>query len=775
MRIVFVAALVAAVGSFGRAALAQQPPAAADSAKPGVEGPLTLQGPGERPGGGRGRGGVPRSGSTVGRPTLSAVRSAQPPNIDGRLDDVIWRSAALIDAFIQEEPVEGAAATEKTEVRVAYDSQKVYFGIYAHYSDVSLRRANRTDRDKLDNDDTVTLTLEPFLDYLRGYSFAVNGYGVQSDSMIVVNNASSSAGGNLSYNALYYSGGQLTDDGWTAEIAIPIRSLRYPSRKAGEAHRWGFQVRRQIKSKDEADVWSPVSRNDPNFLGQIGLLTGITNLSTEHNFELLPTFTAASTGSLDKTTGEYTTDGSHEGGVGLKYGISSNLTFDFTYNPDFSQVESETQQIDVNQRFPINYPELRPFFLEGREIYEIAGRPTAVQTRRIVDPRYGAKLTGKVGGRASIGLFLADDEAPGKVDPSDSAYKKKAQVVLGRVKYDLYRNSHVGMIFTDREFMNDYSRLFGTDLALRLGETGNIGYRFYKSDRDENGVRKTGFATEFSIRRNGRHLNWGSIQNALSPNFGNQLSFVERVDAAAWMPQLSYDWFPETWIRSWGPSISPQKLWDFDGVLQNDTRWNPGVRFTLAKSIRLNASINRSMERYRGIEFEKRRWSVSGSVNTSRKVLFSADFSNGDQIRFITNPFLGRLLDYGITATLRPYSRLQSVLKLDGNRFRDPVNHAQEFNVKILRSTTTYQFTPRLLIRNITELNAGLGSNHTLFENILVTYRVNSGTVFYVGYDDRYKEGTAVNSKIFSDPAYQRTNRTFFTKIQYLFRSGGAS
>ena len=207
-----------------------------------------------------------------------------------------------------------------------------------------------------------------------------------------------------------------------------------------------------VKGKDESDVWSPISRNDPNFLGQIGTLTGMTDFSTQHNFELLPTFTASSQGRLDTTTGEYTVDGGQDAGVGLRYGISSNLTFDFTYNPDFSQVESETQQIDINQRFPLNYPELRPFFLEGREIYEIAGRPQAVQTRRIVDPRYGAKLTGKVGSKTSIGLFLADDEAPGKVEASDPAFSKKAQNVLGRVKYDLYRNSHVGMIFTDREF-----------------------------------------------------------------------------------------------------------------------------------------------------------------------------------------------------------------------------------------------------------------------------------------------------------------------------------
>src|SRR5580765_4636279 len=324
---------------------------------------------------------APRAPAPGGTPAPRAeARAAQAPVIDGRLDDVIWRTAALIETLVQEEPIEGAPATEKTEVRVAYDSQKVYFGIHVHYSDVGLRRANRSDRDKLDNDDTVTITLEPFLDYLRGYSFAVNGYGVQRDSMIVVQNATSDAGGNTSFNALYYSGGQIVDDGWTAEIAIPIRSLRYPSRKAGEPHRWGFQVRREIKGKDEFDVWAPVSRNNPNFLGQIGMLTGMTDFSTQHNFEVLPTFTAASSGRLNTSTGEYATDNAQDAGVGLKYGINSNLTFDFTYNPDFSQIESDTQQIDINQRFPLQFAELRPFFREGQEIFSLVGMPRAVET-----------------------------------------------------------------------------------------------------------------------------------------------------------------------------------------------------------------------------------------------------------------------------------------------------------------------------------------------------------------------------------------------------------
>lgn len=117
--------------------------------------------------------------------------------------------------------------------------------------------------------------------------------------------------------------------------------------------------------------------------------------------------------------------------MNVKYGINSNLTFDFTYKPDFSQIESDTQQIEVNQRFPINYPELRPFFLEGQEIYAIRGAVTPVQTRTIVDPNYGAKLTGKIGRRMSIGFFLADDAGPGKGDnPADRTFGKAAHVAL---------------------------------------------------------------------------------------------------------------------------------------------------------------------------------------------------------------------------------------------------------------------------------------------------------------------------------------------------------
>jgi hypothetical protein len=153
-----------------------------------------------------------------------------------------------------------------------------------------------------------------------------------------------------------------------------------------------------------------------------------------------------------------------------------------------------------------------------------------------------------------------------------------------------------------------------------------------------------------------------------------------------------------------------------------------------------------------------------------RKIRFTGSYNAGDETRFIANPYLGSNGQFAATVTFRPASRLQSVLKISTSKLVDPLLNTPALNVKIVRSQTTYQFTPRLLVRNITELNTGLLSNHTLFENILVTYRVNSGTVFYVGYDDRYKAGDAINATIFQDSTYQRTNRAIFTKIQYLFR-----
>ena len=673
---------------------------------------------------------------------------------------------------------------------VAYDSSSLYFGVHAHYSDSGLVRANRVDRDQTTLDDRITLYLDPFLDQQRAFLFSVNGYGVQGDAIVGARDrgpggargrrgggggggGGGSAGsvaptGDPSWDALFDSAGVLVADGWTAEIAIPFKSLRYPQRGADAVHRWGFQIVRTIESKDESDVWAPISRDVSGFLSQMGVLEGMEGLSLSRNLEIMPTFTAVQAGSRD-TTGQFNDDNNAEGGANIKYGITSNLTFDFTYNPDFSQIETDRPQIEVNQRFPINFPELRPFFLEGQELFNIRGPVTLVQTRTIVDPQYGAKLTGKLG-RTALALVYANDEAPGKVDDRDDpAFGKTAQVMLARIRYDLYPESNLGVLVTDREFLDGHSRAGGVDGSLRLGSTHQFSFfAFGTNNRGLEGVERKGHIVEANLRKQGRNLSYFLTHYQIDPDFQTESGFVRRVDQKNTSSRMSYRWWPESWIVNWGPEVNYRRNYDFEGVLQ-DEQMGLSLDARFARNIDFNASANSEMERFREIDFWKTRFTVGGNVRTSRRISFGGEIDTGDQVLFEDNPFLGSGTDFQINMTLRPTSRLQSEVTLDTSRFIDMRSGIEEeiFDVKIWRAFTTYQFTSRLLVRNIMEYNT---FDKRLLANILGTYRVNAGTVFFAGYDARYDQGDRFDGQLFPNNRLLRTNHAIFMKLQYLFR-----
>jgi hypothetical protein len=687
------------------------------------------------------------------RPTARPARIQQPPTIDGRLDDAAWRSAARVTDFVQQRPLDREPATEETEVYLAYDKDRLYVGIYAHYSDSGLVRANRVDRDRIWEDDRLSIIFDTFRDQQRAYRFAVNGYGVQGDTLI----GNGGGLGDTSWDALFASAGQLAEDGWTAELAIPFKSLRYPARGPGEAHRWGLQIERDIISKDENVVWSPISRDVMSELGQMGLMEDVSDLSTSRNLELLPTFTAVQTRRRNEA-GNFVADDVQEGGINLKYGITSNLTFDLTYNPDFSQIESDRQQIEVNQRFPISYPELRPFFLEGQEIFRIPGPIAFIHTRTIVDPQFGAKLSGKVG-KMTLGVLAANDEAPGKVsDPNDPAFGKTAQFVVGRARYDLYRESTASVIFTNREFLGQFSRALGFDGEFAFGRTHRGFGRVIGTDhKDAFGVRRRGYFYDFNFRKDGRNLGYSVVTNAISPDLRTDVGFVRRVDQRTTLGNVSYRWWPGNWIVNWGPQIRHSRNYQFDRTLQ-DEQSGASVNFSFAKNISAIAGVNRDMERYSGINFWKTRFSFSGRVATSRRIELVGGFNTGDQIRFVTDPYLGRGTNWDAQLIVKPLSRLQTDVSINSSRLMNLQTNDEVFDIKILRVLTTYQFTNRLLIRNIIDHNT---FDKTAGLNLLLTYRVNAGTVFYAGYDSRYRELTT---------NYLQTNRAIFMKLQYLFR-----
>ena len=760
-----------------------------------AEGPASAAAPGRRRGGGF---------AVTGRPMAIAVRTSQPPTIDGRLDDPVWRDVTPITAFVQTSPVEGAAATEATEVWLAYDSDKIYVAFYAHYADPGIIRANRAERDEAGGDDQMAVLFDPFLDQQRAYMFSVNGYGVPSDAIVnpgggrssrsrsrVGRSSSGSSGegssssgggggsgggpgssgfgirGDSSWDALFDVRGGLVDDGWTAEMAIPFKSLRYPSRAAGQPHRWGLQLSRNIREKSESLVWSPVSRDVAGQLTQMGVLEGLTDLSTSRNLEILPTFTGVQTGSLNTTDGRFREgDPIGQTGVGIKYGVTSNLTLDFTYNPDFSQIESDRPQVEVNQRFALFFSEQRPFFLEGQEIFAAATPLNLVHTRTVVDPRYGAKLTGKAG-KTTLGVFLADDEAPGRLDDSSApGFGRTAQSLIGRVRYDLYAESYVGAIATAREFGQDYNRVGGVDGRFRLGRTHNLSFLAVASEhQDEPNGRLSGPVFELDFRRQARNLSYSVSHSSIDPDFRTETGFVPRVDIRRTDANVAYKWWPEGMLISWGPSFAYLRNYNHAGDLE-DEQFRGNVNFEFVRNLRFSGGVTRELERFGGINFRKTGYSFFGLLS-GRLVSVIVSANRGDGVFFSDSPFLGRSTNGNVSLFLRPTSRLRAELRAIFSRFVDPANDAEIFDVQIYRWRATYQFTDRLLVRHILEHNTLSG---TLGNNLLLTYRINAGTVAFLGYDDRYQQGFQIDEGFFPTTQLERTNRAFFTKISYLFR-----
>ena len=702
------------------------------------------------------------------RRSVQARRTAEPPAIDGRLDDAVWRGAALVTDFVQTSPVEGAAPTERTEVWIAYDADHLYFAFHAHYTNPDEMRANRVDRDQIRRDDWIAVMFDTFLDQQRAYRFSVNAYGVQGDAILQGGRSMRGppgGGGDSSWDALFHTGGARVADGWTAEMAIPFKSLRYPARGAGE-HRWGFQITRTMQTRDETVVWSPMTRAVAGTLNQMGVIGGLRGLSQSRNLEFLPTATGIQLGQL--TDAGYV-EGAAQPDLGLnvKYGLTSNLTADFALNPDFSQIESDRPQIETNQRYPLFFPELRPFFLEGQEIFDTPGRTNLVHTRTIVDPQVGGKLTGKAGA-ATLGVLYANDEAPGKFDdPHAYGFGQTADFFIGRARYDVYAESYVGAIVTDREFLDSYSRVAGVDGRFRIGRNHSAEFLAVASaHRDLDGRFHSGPAYDVRFRRDARRLSYRFDFNSIDPDFRTDAGFVRRVDTQRFDADVEYDWWPESWIISWGPSFRYSRNVDHAGVLQDeDFRGDVNVRF--ARNVFFRADGRRELERFEGVDFHKTRFSMRNGISSSRRFSLFYGVDWGQQIRFVENPFLGRMFDYNVSLTLLPTSRLNTRFSLDTARFRDVRTDALVFDVKILRAFTTYQFTDRLLARNILEHDTGAGK---VGINLLFTYRVNAGTALYVGYDDRLQEGVLLDRERFYTRDLQRQRRAFFTKFQYLFR-----
>ena len=347
-----------------------------------------------------------------GSPTADIPRLETSIQIDGRLDESAWSQATRLTGFWQYQPVDGRLAEEQTEVLVWYAPDAIYFGVIAHDRNPAAIRATVADRDNIDSDDHIVIDLDTFHDRRRAFFFGVNPLGAQSDGVRSegAGQVSSLIPGSTDKNPdfAWESKGQITGQGYQVEIRIPFKSLRFPG---SGAQSWGFNVTRVVQRTGYTDTWTDVRRANASFLGQEGALGGLHDLRRGVAVEAQPFVTATADGSRDAGTGSFTReDVNPDAGLNLRLGFTS-YALDATFNPDFSQVESDQGQVTVNERFALFFPEKRPFFLEGIELF---GAPqTLVYTRRIVNPKAGAKLTGKFGQLGVAHLTAVDQTDDG--------------------------------------------------------------------------------------------------------------------------------------------------------------------------------------------------------------------------------------------------------------------------------------------------------------------------------------------------------------------------
>ncbi|HEV8588585.1 MAG TPA: DUF5916 domain-containing protein [Pyrinomonadaceae bacterium] len=492
------------------------------------------------------------------------TRFEKVPVIDGRLDDDVWKTAATFKDFYQTSPGDNVAPSKPTEVMIGYDAKTLYIAFHC-FDEPDKVRATVTKRDDVLNgaEDSIRVLLDTFNDQRKAYVLAFNPLGIQMDGI-----RTEGVNVDFSVDIVMESKGALTSDGYVVEVAIPFKSLRY---EAGKDKLWGIQIFRIIQRfNGEQDSWMPISRDINGILNQAGHITGLEGISAERTLELIPSITVSETGKLLPHYDPIPNDPGRlvnqpikfDLGLTAKYTLNANSTINLAINPDFAQVEADATVVTTNQRFPIFFQEKRPFFLEGIDLFQLP--LNVVHTRTIINPLIAAKIVGK-SGRNSYGLMVAADRGPGtftgdeRLDPFNfPLLDKKAYQGVLRLKHDIGKENHIGLVATSYNFIEKHNQILGVDGRFKLDPqstlvlhlVGTTSRRFFRDpalDRSVACAGLTGRDLTFCNRRlvyrtgnglgylanytkSGRHLFLQAQAFGRTADFRSDLGFVRRTN-----------------------------------------------------------------------------------------------------------------------------------------------------------------------------------------------------------------------------------------------------
>jgi hypothetical protein len=742
--------------------------------------------------------------------------------VDGVLDEASWAKAAVLTGFSQYQPVDGRPADDSTEVLVWYSPTAIHFGVRAFAQPGSVR-ATLADRDKMFTDDYIGIFLATFNDQRQALVFGANPHGVQGDGTMLegTGNGTGGFGGvqqgrpavDINPDFIFESKGRLTDYGYEIEIRIPFKSLKYQS---ADPQTWGFNVIRKVQSRGREDSWAPARLAAPTYLGQVGALTGLTGLSRGLVLDINPVLTQHRTGTFDpQGIYGYDTERPQLGG-NVRWGISNNLTLNGTIRPDFAEVESDATQYQADPRVAIQYPEKRPFFLDGIEQFNTPSN--LIYTRRIVSPLGAVKLTGKIAGSGVAFLSAQDGSVASATGRGHPLYN------LLRLQRDLGSVARLGLVYTDKIDGDRSNRVAGIDGRAIFGGLYAAQWQLAGSRTATPGAPTlTAPLWSATLTRSGRNFYFRYSTNAIGDDFDAQSGFISRAGVANATMDHLVTWYGAkgAFVESVSQDVMLNGTWQYRPFLRGEGAQDRKLHFNTNATLRGGWKVGASAlvesfgfdERFYA-RYAIERHDASGAIDT---IPFTGTprIPNLDWLVQVSTPqfkkFAGSIFwlwghdenffewssagirwlqlssDWRPTDKLRlngTYSYTAFIRRTDGSLVGDS---------RIPRIKAEYQVARPLFVRLVGEYDAEYQDalrddgrteqpllirsggvyqrqpavrDNRIRADALIAYQPNPGTVFFAGYGSTMTEPQPLR---FRDLVRQQD--AFFLKLSYLFRT----
>ncbi len=695
--------------------------------------------------------------------------------VDAVLNEEIWGKALMLRPNIEVQPGENIPAPVKTEVLLAYSITHLYIAFRCFDPDPNQIRAHLTDRDKIWDDDRIAVILDTFNDERRTVEFSCNPLGVQADQI------HSPQGGGPEWDAIWDSDGRVTSEGYIVEMAIPFGVFPFQDKEGDQI--WGIDLIRSYPRSIRHHIGLfPLDRNNNCYMCQADKLIGFAGASHGRDIEIDPTFSAVTTQERE----EYTSEPFHQKakkldpGVTVRWGFTPNMILSTTANPDFSQVETDSFQMEVNTRFALYYREKRPFFLDDIEIFR--SNFNAVHTRTFADPDWGVKLTGKEG-KNTMGLIVVRDKQtnllfPGSEGSQSTSMSLQSTGSIVRYKRDVGESSSLGLILTDREGDIYYNRLAGIDSDLRITQKDRVrlqiigslteypGWISEEFDQPDEGLGGTGgFLLYNHITRN--YAIFGFFRET-TPDFRADLGFITKTGVRHYQFGGEYLWQRDP--GHWFTRINiGSELYSEEDHRDNILNRNIGIWFNYSGPAQsfVNIGVSDGISSYERKEYDITQSWFGVSLRPLNMLELGFNGNLGDQIDYANNRE-GTRIQINPWFDFRPGRHLRTNLSHNFEKLK--VSGGRLYNANISRISAIYQFSRRTFLRTIVQYafndyNTSLylddidPKSKRMQRQVLFSYKVNPQTMLYLGYSDNFTGDHEIK--------LTQTNRTFFMKIGY--------